>query len=401
MLTRSGKIVFGIFITGLVVLLLFLFLKSSPDNSKQLFENTIHNGTYIPTAQELNIFDTPLSLLDSAIEFVEGKVYISPNSRYALFQAGTKKVEGQMEPGSVVIIVDIQKGMLKKIYDGILVGEPSWSENIVTFSSDGVYMYTLKEGMLNVVSQSGVHPHISPDEHFIAYEDNGINIFSIQSRATTVLTQDPLDKVGAWMNDTTKLFILKNDGTELGDGAGKRYYAGVIDSATKEISELTSVPRGRLYQAKRFGDSILVTGGFDDGRSDFIVSAENNTMIPIHTNVSVADLSLDINENKVIVYTGERIKLYNDSGVEVASVLPSEKLPSDPLWMKNKNDHIWLGYTTDSDSSLVRIVKLDIASGQKIDEYIESGGSEYTFSNSLLYVTSSKDRMKLLFNTLK
>lgn len=402
MLTRSGKIVFTLGFLVVVVLGGVIFLKSSPNTDIPSFVALQQSSSFEPTEEMLNTLRKPLSSFGVDADTVSGGVYFSPGGQYVLFQADPKPVEGQMESGSRVIFADIKKGTMKKIYDGTLVGAPSWSENIVTFSSDGIYMYNMNEGVLNVVSSAGLNPLISPDEHFIAYQDKGINIFSIQSRGTTVLTENKYDRPALWMNDVTKLLVFKSNGVELGEGAGEQQFVGIIDSVTKNIQELTSVPKGRFYGAKKVGNSILINGGFDDGRSDYLLNPENDTTTTINQGVALAEVLVDSSKDTVNVYSNGVLKSFDATGATVGMVTLANVSSSDiPYWFKSDDSTIWLGYLKGSDVSQVEILKWNKKTGEQEGTPFLLDSSTIFFSQSSVYASLSQDRTTLIFNIIK
>lgn len=402
MLTRSGKIVFMLAFVAVSTVALFVFLKSTPDTSSISVNEEQATTRFEPTEKVLETLSRPLSLSGVGAEIVDGPVYFSPNTRHLLFQASPKKVEGQLETGSMVVLADMQTGAMKKVYDGLLVGEPSWSENIVSFASDGVYMFNMNEGVLNIVSPSGSDPEISSNERFVAYQDGGINIFSIQSRTTTSLTKDAFDKPGMWMSDNTRLLLFKSDSASLGEKAGNRQYVGIIDSVTKEITELMSVPRGRFYNAVSIGSSVLVSGGFDDGRSLYVLDTNKDTSTTILQNASLSDVFLDTASQSINVYTNGLVETFNHLGIKESAVtlseLPVPKFSS--RWFKSDGSNSWIGFINE-DTSKTEIVKWDMTTGDRIGESLVFDSSVVFFSPTSLFVLVPEDKLSLKFNTLK
>lgn len=401
MLTRSGKIVFFVGFLGVLLLFVVLFLKSSPDDSQNTKKATTYPDVFIPTPSMLSVFDVPLSALNSEIDSIESKVHLSPNGQYGLFQAGAKKTENQLESGSFIVLIDIKKGSVKKIYDGLLVGEPSWSENVVTFSSDGVYLFRMSDEVFTIVSEAGVHPTVSPDGNFVAYEDNGISLFSIISRATTVLTNDPGDKIGAWVDNTSKLIIFQANENTDNDSTLKTYHASMIDVITKEIVRVLSLPEGKEYSAKKFGEMVLVGEGSDSGRNNYLLDPKNNSVITLNQNVSASDFLLETSDTTLMLYTGGTLVLYNNFGVEKARFTVTDPFDRKPLWARGGESFVWLGYKGDQSTNTFTIKKIDAVTGTIVREYDEELDSEISFSEGVVYMTVSKDRRMLLFKLLE
>jgi hypothetical protein len=404
MLTRNGKIVFSLLTIVIVVTLSALFLKSTPNLAVTPFPEKTPESTavFTPTSDILKRLSGEISTFGVDADTISGAVYFSPDNRHALFQAEPKPVEGQLEPGSRVILVNFETGTMKKIYDGLLTGAPSWAGSTMAFSSDGVYMYNLKAETLNVVSQSGSNPIVSPDERFVAFKNDGIDIFSIESGSTTSLTDDKDDIPATWIESTSKILIFKSDGTNLGEGAGMRQYVGVLDSVTKEIQEITSVPRGKFYRAISLGGTYLITGGFDDGRSDFIANLNTDKTTIVHQNVALSEVFVDVVNNQVSVYNNVEVKVYNSSGEIVHTVTLKDVPvpPNTPRWFKANDEYIWISYVT-GDPLRVRIIKWNKSTGDIIEDIPTTDGSVAFFSATSLYALLTESHTRLLFNQLK
>lgn len=403
MFTKNGKIVFACITLVIVLLAGFLFLKSTPDVQSPIISEGENTETrFTVDEQKLATLNKPLSTFDIDADTASGSLYFSPDGHYALFEAEPTPVKGQMEKGSRVILADLGNGTMKKIYDGLLAGAPSWSNGFVAFASDGVYIYDFKQGVLNVVSQAGSRPLISPDEHFVAYQDNGLNLFSVASRATTVLTSNTFDIPAMWFDDGTKLLMFKSDGTNLGDGAGDRQFVASLDTVTKAIHEFASVPRGKFYGAKPVGENVWIMGGFDDGRSDYILSLKNDTTVTLDKNVSVSEVMVKSDSEFVYVYEGGVLKKYNSQGDVVTSVslVDSFVAPHLPLSMSILDKSVWLSYTQEGTFNAL-LKSWDLETGEFQKEVLPGDGAATFFSNTSIYVLLSKDRTTLQFKKLQ
>ncbi len=409
MLTRNGKIVFTLFLLGVVVICGVLFLKSSPIADLLPSSPAITNeAPFTPSMEMLTYLNNPLSTFKIDADTLESGVHFSPDGRFALFQANSKPVTGQLEQGQRVVLVDISNGMMKKIYDGALVGKPSWSNNFVVFSSDGVYIYNLKDGVLNAVSSFGSYPVISSDSLFVAYKntnEGGVFVYSVESRNTSNLTKDTHDTPALWLQDSTDLLIFKSDGMDLGEGAGERQFVARVDTVTKSIKEYVSVPRGRFFDAMSLGDeSVFVAGGFDDGRSDYILNLKNDTTVTLHQNVSVSEVLIDVFSQNVFVYSQNSITAYNHLGEKTGSVTlvnppnvdMSKKMP---LGFHMDEKSVWLSYVSGNPlRSTIR--QWNFGTGEFVNEYLSDNGAVTFFSETSLYAVPSEDRASVIFNIL-
>lgn len=410
MLTQKGKIVFFVIILMVAGIISALFLQSSPDIAERPLseEHQEENGVFVPTSDALSRLSGDISSFGIGVDKVAGSVYFSPDSRFALFQGESNPVEGQLEKGSYVVLVDISKGVMKKIYDGSLVGKPSWSNNFVVFSSDGVYIYNLKDDALNVVSSFGSHPVISPDSLFVAYKntnEGGVFVYSVESRNSSILTDDTFDTPAVWLKVPTDLLIFKSDGTDLGDGAGERQFVARVDTVTKSIKEYTSVSRGRFFDAVSLGDeSVLVSGGFDDGRSDYILNVKNDTAVTLHKNVSVSEVLIDVFSRNVFVYSQNTVTPYNYLGEKMTPLTLQnppdvDMVKETPLGFNVNEKNVWL---SDVSGKPLRstIRQWNFLTGEFVKEDVSEDGVVTFFSETSLYAVPSEDGASVQFTIL-
>ncbi len=401
MLTRSGKIVFSVMSVVLIVIITTLFLKSTPDSSIPHLSSNVDTSTFNPSQSMLDILNKPLREFGVDAEKISDTVYFSPDSRYVLFQAEKTLKEDDTDKTPLIIFVDISKGVVRKIHDGAMSGVPSWSHKSAAFTSGEVYLYTFETGILDTISPTGSHPVLSLDGSVVAYEDRGISIFSTMSRASIVLTNDSLDGVGMWTDDTT-LLIFKNEGTPMGEELGKKQYVAVIDSVTKNITQLQSVSRGRFFGAELVGKYVRIIGGYDDGTTEYLVDLSKDISHTILEKALSNEVVIDKVNSRMYILENNFISEIDTTGTPLGRVelVDFPKVENNHHWFKVMNDRLYVGYTTGS-SGQVEIGTWDTVTGQKNNTPLETDSSAVFFSNSDLVAFLSEDQTQLVFKMLK
>lgn len=407
MLNSKGKLVFGL---GLVVVLIIagaIFLLSKPDAIDFLPSNG-QNSADKPTelsSGTLSALEQPFSSYGLDINNSYSGIYWSPDNHYILFEGQPKMVAGQMETAPKVILGDLKEGTYKNIYDGSLVGAPSWSSSSVAFASDGIYLYDLARGEIKVVSSAPGHrPLLSPDGTKVVYEDNGLILYSVTTGASTVLLASKENVPAVWYKDGTRLLYWKSDGINLGDGAGMRQSVAVMDLVTKESKEFSSIPKGKFRTAEWIDeDHVYIFGGFDDGRSDYILNIKNETAHAFLQNMALGEYFFETDNDRAYVYHLGEFTTYDFAGKELSKVtLEGSSNPSlgGPYNMRIEKDNVVLTYVPPN-SQQANLGVWDSVTGKKIKDLPVVEGTALFWSKGEYYIVLKGDGSALAIRKLE
>jgi hypothetical protein len=260
------------------------------------------------------------------------------------------KSEGeQYEVGTSIVLHDLKEQTYTDIYQGTILGTPSWSKDYLAFGADGIYLYSLVNKQLEVISQGGESPQISPDQSTVIYGDVGIRMYFMQEKTTETLTKNPLEIPGPWFSDGKRFMYLRNTGVKLTDGAGYAQAVSVYSLAEKTYKDISVLAQKRYRSLDwiTIDKTLLVRGGFDDGLQLYTVNVESEEAYTIYDGDNSSEITVAIDPKGIIMLAQDRkIQLYDEHMKEIASYAVTGEetytnhifLPDQSILVLGKND---------------------------------------------------------------
>ena len=284
------------------------------------------------------------------IDKANGQLYWSPDNKYIMFHAfkeeSAKPYSKDKNYKQYVVLLDFEKGQMFNIKQGYLMGKPSWSINNgkVAFNSDGIYLLDLAALKLQKISGEGFVPIFSPDQSKLAYYNKGVWMYYLNNQKNQQITKNIDDVPASWFSDNERIFIFRNNGKKLTDGAGYEQNLSILHTQNNgKYTDIIPNYKGKFRNAQWIEqDKILhLVAGWDDSYSDHIIDLKNG----IGKLIEVKDLGnysyeMDIKDNKIMIANDEKIDVYDLSIDKIKEYSIKEDTENNKK--KRNSFHRWL-----------------------------------------------------------
>ena len=253
------------------------------------------------------LFEQSLSALDKNLDRWGSRFFWSPDGNYAVAEAMSSKPETEYSPA--IILVDIKNNRLIKLKDGYIASEPAWSKDSKKFTlniNDELVIYNTEDQSYDNVSDKGYMPQFSPDNSKLIYMNEGLWIYNVTDKDSTQISKGKYDASPIWFSDNNRVFYFRDNGKNLGDGAGNQQVLSVLDTSVENKFDDVKVDmKGKFRSAKWLekDEQLFIYAGWDDGHTYHILNLSNNELIKDIAS-ELDYIAIDENEKKLLNIKG-------------------------------------------------------------------------------------------------
>lgn len=266
------------------------------------------------TKEDTQLFEKMVSEYGIGVDKLNNWLYWSPKGNFVVFEGFKDK--GETDEDYAVVVADLKKGTMKKIKNGYLYGKPSWNaeESMAFISlSDGLYSYSIESGDVSKISDKGYKPEVSPDGKKVIYMSDGLWVYDLEGKSTLRLTKGKYDTAPIWFSDSKRIFYFRDNGKNLGDGAGNQQEMSILDIEKPEKNkEVLPAFKGKFRSAQWLvqDDMLHIYAGWDDGHMHYILNLKNEKIIDVDS-TQLYQVAFNKKDGIVLKAKDDRLEIYD------------------------------------------------------------------------------------------
>lgn len=302
----------------ILILVLAISLVACQNNNDAVKpDENIGKDTQPDTALGID-FEQSLKELNANLDTWGGMFLWSPDGSYALFNAISSKPEAS--DSAAVILADVKNNKLIKLKEGYLMPDITWSEDsklLVFGTYEELMLYDTSDNTMQKIADNGYMPQFSPDNSKFIYMKEGLWVYDMISKNSAQITEGKYDTAPIWFSDSNGVFYFRDNGKNLGDGAGNQQVMSVLDTSTKKFDDVDVDMKGKFRSARWLEQDkkLYIYAGWDDGHSYHFLNLDNNELVKdIAPQDMYVSFSVDDVNKKMLMtkgYTSSQVIAYD------------------------------------------------------------------------------------------
>ncbi len=256
---------------------------------------------------------------------VDSIISWSPNSKYILANLifSEKDQNNKTTFRTKPYVLDMPSKTYIPLPNATRIDQVSWNENTLTYPADtgyGIFDIEKNTGQTFGSLVNGGQPVFSDDGSYVAYQENGIVLYSLKTEKSIRITNNIGDMPAVWKTDDKTLVFFRTD-----DVLKKKQSLMEINIGKKEIKLLADLPQSAQKANWIEKDKlVLLTLGYDAGSFDYAFDFSNNSLKLIaETSEGIAFTSVAYRQ--LATLKGNKISLYDVNAEKVSETKRSEK----------------------------------------------------------------------------
>ncbi len=312
----------GVILSGLITLIFISTPKSLevpvPDELPQITTSSSLNQEFEEAKQ---FFALPVS--DSVPgASIASVISWSPDNKYIVANL-TIKTEAKTQ--TAVYLLDLSRKQYVQVPNVIWADTVSWAGTKLAYNTETGYGVfdadTHVSSTFGGTSNSSL-PVISSDGEYVAYADNGIVIYSLNTAKSIRLTSNPTDIPALWESDNKTLVIFTQDETETSLAASS---LAELHIGTREIKIIAQLPQSpKLAQWVARDQLALLTLGAADGYFDYTFNFLDGKL-KLLAEISEGIAFTSTEDREVATFKGNKIAIYDERAEKIVDAKRSSK----------------------------------------------------------------------------
>lgn len=314
----------GVILSGLITLI-FISTPTSlevpvPDELPQIVTSSSLNQEFEEAKQ---FFSIPVSQSIPGAS-IASVISWSPDNKYIVANLSIKDIS---ETQTAVYVLDLNRKQYIKVPNVRWLDDVAWAGTKLAYATEsgfGVFDADSLASATFGINDNAALPTISSDGEYVAYPENGIMIYSLNTAKSIRLTSGQNDIPALWQSDNKTLVIFTQQNQKK-TGSSSASSLAELHIGTREINILTELPQSpKLAHWVARDQLALLTLGTADGYFDYTFNFLNQKL-KLLAEISEGIAFTSYEDREVATFKGNKIVIYDERAEKIIEAKRSSK----------------------------------------------------------------------------